>query len=797
MRPHPIVTCSKPLAANASAAPLDVVKMKSALCTLGHYDAPEWGLSQFPDVALFDAIKAFQKSQGLKADGAIKPDGETEAALSQAMTPRRATTALQATAQALQSMGRGGDELLAHITPEEAALLHTVTDGGSINPQTGLLEFRFDPSADHKANQSDSSSTDDSSDDGDSNDHGRQGSDGYGRGQGSDPDGDAKDNNEDGQNAQENESEGLMGAKQKEDKTKADADRRNRAAGQTVDDGGLLSTNAEDDEEDADDWNSSLLGEDDSAPQEAPATNPNTPKDDKPNPEPKSDNGGKLREAPSLLEGMAESLKAIFSGTYEGPHSPYDVEKAEYLKDKYGGKRADYLRGGDYGPGGGYYSPDGNYDAQLGNRADGSGLTTGKSVQNNPAFLTPDHPEYIATDALDAFEADAQKTQQENRQRMADIAKARQRTRLAAQKLAKNRAAQAAGAPKDVLGRGASTIGSLTPQDGPMGRTLDQKAADVGEQPIESQDGLLGRSPDQKAADVGEHPMADYDPSTAGTLVGGFRTSTSTARKNLVSQLAGMVMRNPKALKTLHPEIQSYYTAHQETLHNPYGYRPEPQPWEANYDAKMKTHKVWSIKRQQQADLAGLNAAYSQYSHKALASPFAELTKDFLIGADAVEGKPYNKFAVEKLSNWIENAIPTAYMDAPSYRRDLRVAEPLAWGLDELTPLGIFTSAGHTSEKLRTAGFSKRAQVTGTRIITTVRVFSAPLSLLGKKAAKTGLKALSHTIKQNYGRDLSYLSSKELDDLISALAEEGIEMTADGAVQGVIDVFDDSTVEPD
>jgi len=148
--------------------------MKSALGALGLYQAPAWGVSQFPDVALFDAIKAFQKSQGLKVDGAIKPDGETEAALSQAMTPRHAQSALQATAQALQSLGRGGDELLAHITKEEAALLHRVTDGATINPQTGLLEFRFDPSADHKSNQSDSSSTNGSSDD-------------HGQGQGSGP----------------------------------------------------------------------------------------------------------------------------------------------------------------------------------------------------------------------------------------------------------------------------------------------------------------------------------------------------------------------------------------------------------------------------------------------------------------------------------------------------------------------------------------------------------------------------------------------------------------------------------
>jgi len=141
MLAHPIAKCSKTLAANTSVAPLDVVKMKSVLKALGHYKAPEWGVSQYPDPALFAAIEKFQRAQGLKPDGIVKPDGATEAALSRALTPRRATTALQNTAQALQAMGRGGDELLAHITREEAALLSSVTDGATINPQTGLLEF--------------------------------------------------------------------------------------------------------------------------------------------------------------------------------------------------------------------------------------------------------------------------------------------------------------------------------------------------------------------------------------------------------------------------------------------------------------------------------------------------------------------------------------------------------------------------------------------------------------------------------------------------------------------------------
>ena len=61
----------------------------------------------------------------------MTPGGETEGAI------RR----IHAAARRLQSLGRHGDTVLAHITPAEAELLHKVTDGGSINPVTGLPEF--------------------------------------------------------------------------------------------------------------------------------------------------------------------------------------------------------------------------------------------------------------------------------------------------------------------------------------------------------------------------------------------------------------------------------------------------------------------------------------------------------------------------------------------------------------------------------------------------------------------------------------------------------------------------------
>ena len=44
--------------------------------------------------------------------------------------------------QRLASYGRGGDTMLAHINPEEAALLKARGGSGTINPNTGLPEFK-------------------------------------------------------------------------------------------------------------------------------------------------------------------------------------------------------------------------------------------------------------------------------------------------------------------------------------------------------------------------------------------------------------------------------------------------------------------------------------------------------------------------------------------------------------------------------------------------------------------------------------------------------------------------------
>ena len=116
------------LAENANANQGDVLAIKTLLRKLGLYEAPDWGVTNFPDSELFQAIRAFQDRAGLKIDGRMKPDGETE-------------TALHKAARMLQGLGRHGDTVLAHISPAEARLLKAKGGAGTVNPRTGLLEF--------------------------------------------------------------------------------------------------------------------------------------------------------------------------------------------------------------------------------------------------------------------------------------------------------------------------------------------------------------------------------------------------------------------------------------------------------------------------------------------------------------------------------------------------------------------------------------------------------------------------------------------------------------------------------
>jgi peptidoglycan hydrolase-like protein with peptidoglycan-binding domain len=106
----------------------DVGKLEALLYMAGVFDLDgSNGPTGYYGERLKQAVKAFQKARGLRVDGDVGPEGET----------------IRTLAQHLQGLGRRGDKVLAHLTPDEAKFLHDNTDGGSINPDTGLMEFNI------------------------------------------------------------------------------------------------------------------------------------------------------------------------------------------------------------------------------------------------------------------------------------------------------------------------------------------------------------------------------------------------------------------------------------------------------------------------------------------------------------------------------------------------------------------------------------------------------------------------------------------------------------------------------
>lgn len=77
------IKLSKPFAANGKVDEFDVRQVKKALNRLGYYHPYEKvGITSIPDAAVFDALKAFQKDQGLHPTGEARPGDETVQKLS-------------------------------------------------------------------------------------------------------------------------------------------------------------------------------------------------------------------------------------------------------------------------------------------------------------------------------------------------------------------------------------------------------------------------------------------------------------------------------------------------------------------------------------------------------------------------------------------------------------------------------------------------------------------------------------------------------------------------------------------
>lgn len=68
----------------------DVLNTKRALNALGFLDAPDYGLTPYPDAPMIAAVENFQRLHGLRVDGIMNPDGPTLNRLNEVLAARQA-----------------------------------------------------------------------------------------------------------------------------------------------------------------------------------------------------------------------------------------------------------------------------------------------------------------------------------------------------------------------------------------------------------------------------------------------------------------------------------------------------------------------------------------------------------------------------------------------------------------------------------------------------------------------------------------------------------------------------------
>lgn len=79
------------LASNYAADLDDVWVIKNDLKKNGYYAEPDYGMNPYPDTAMFEAIKKFQRKHSLKVDGTMYPGGETEQKMDEELPERSPT----------------------------------------------------------------------------------------------------------------------------------------------------------------------------------------------------------------------------------------------------------------------------------------------------------------------------------------------------------------------------------------------------------------------------------------------------------------------------------------------------------------------------------------------------------------------------------------------------------------------------------------------------------------------------------------------------------------------------------
>lgn len=120
----------------------DTMQTKAALKALGHYKAPSYGMTPYPDEPMFDGIKAYQKANKLNVDGVMKPGGETEQSMNKRVAEAQAAERERHGATARRKERR--DAL-------QRERRHNGSDEGKPNPYEETVENYVRSQAEEKA----------------------------------------------------------------------------------------------------------------------------------------------------------------------------------------------------------------------------------------------------------------------------------------------------------------------------------------------------------------------------------------------------------------------------------------------------------------------------------------------------------------------------------------------------------------------------------------------------------------------------------------------------------------------
>ncbi|WP_316975744.1 hypothetical protein [Shumkonia mesophila] len=118
-------------------APEDAVAAKTALAELGHYQIPDFGMTPYPDGALFEGVRKFQREEGLEVDGLMNPNGPTAQRLDAVLAERQAAARTAAPARSEPPDARPA------ATAEQAAANTRTLDGLLKSTDDGALAQLF------------------------------------------------------------------------------------------------------------------------------------------------------------------------------------------------------------------------------------------------------------------------------------------------------------------------------------------------------------------------------------------------------------------------------------------------------------------------------------------------------------------------------------------------------------------------------------------------------------------------------------------------------------------------------